>query len=330
MIIQLRTIFIGIVVVAGLLLSLVPPVKQVSAEPLRVGVVPTPSFALIYLADSQGFFKKHGVDVVKTTYESGPAEVNDLAAGKIDIAIVSEFVFVLEAFAQPSLRIPAGIWAGSNVDLIVRTERGIKTPQDLKGRRVAVTRGSGGEFFFYQYLIFNRIPSGSVKVVYLVPSEMVKAMAGGTVDAALCWPPFTTEMAKILGAKAARWPAQSGQDYYLVLLAQEAFLKKRTRTVEQFLAALLDAEEFIAKYPDRAQTILRNLLNADAESFPETLSRARFQLQLSQDMLVLMEREAKWAMRNNLVEKNKMPNYLNFFSFNALDKVKSEAVSIVH
>ena len=64
--------------------------------------------------------------------------------------------------------------------------------------------------------------------------------------------------------------------------------------------------------------------------FLEDWSRSRLQLQLTQDLLVLMEREAKWAMRSNLVDKRAMPNYLDFLSFGALDKVKPETVSIVH
>ena len=325
-----RRILPAIVVIAGLLLSLVPLVKQVSAEPLRVGVFPNLHCALIYLADSQGFFKKQGIDVVIKEYESGPLAVNDLIADKIDIATAAEFVFVLQSFKHPDLRIPATIGVPSDHDLVVRKDRGIARPQDLKGKRVAVTRGSSGEFFLYNYLIFNRIPAGSVQVVYRAPSEMVKAMADGTIDAALSWPPYTTQMAKQLGAKGARWPAQSGQEYYLVLLAKEGFLKKQPKTMERFLAALSDAEGFIAKYPDRAQTILRHRLKADAESFLEDWSRSRFQLQLTQDLLVLMEREAKWAIRNKLVEKKEMPNYLDFLYFDALDKVKPEAVSIVH
>ena len=155
-------------------------------------------------------------------------------------------------------------------------------------------------------------------------------MADGTIDAALCWPPYTIEMAKRLGANGARWPAQSGQDHYFALVAKEGFLKKQPKTIEQFLAALAEAEAFIAKYPDRAQTILRERLKLDPESFHATWSLYRFQLQLTQDLIVLMEREAKWAMRNNLLEKREVPNYLDFFYFDALDKVKPEAVTIVH
>jgi ABC-type nitrate/sulfonate/bicarbonate transport system substrate-binding protein len=318
------------VVVAGIWFLAIPSAREVCAEPLRLGIAPTPHPALIYLADSQGFFKKHGVDVAMKEYRAGPLAFNDLTADKVDMVTTAEFVFVLQAFKHPDLRIPASICMSSDEQLVVRNDRGIARPQDLRGKRIAVTRGSSTEFFLYNYLIFNGIPAGSVQVVDIMPSQMVKAIVDGTVDAALCWPPYTSEMAKGLGANSTRWPAQSGQDYYFALFAKEGFLKKRSKTMEQFLAALSDAEGFISKYPDRAQDLIRRRLGLDTASFLATWSRSRFQLQLTQDMLVLMEREAKWAIRSNLVGKKQMPNYLDFFYFDALDKVKPEAVSIVH
>jgi NitT/TauT family transport system substrate-binding protein len=326
-----RRVLIGIGIVgAGMLLLLVPLARQASAEPLRVGVFPNLHCALIYLADNQGFFKKQGLDVAVTVQESGLVALNDLIADRIDIGPTAELPFVLQAFEHPDLRITATIGDGSDHDLVVRKDRGIERPQDLKGKRVAVTRGSSGEFFLYNYLLFNRIPAGSIRLVYRAPSELARVMSDGTADAALSWPPYTTRMAKQLGAKGARWPAQSGQDYYMVLLAKEGFLKKQPKTMELFLAALLEAEEFISKYPDRAQAILRNILKMDTERFLEEWSRAHFQLQLTQDLIVLMEREAKWAIRNKLTEGKRMPNYLPLFYFNAMNKVKPQAVSIVH
>jgi len=73
-----RTVSIGIVVVAGMLLCLGPLNPLAFAQPLRIGVFPNLHCALIYLADSQGFFKKHGIQVAIKEYESGPTAVNDL------------------------------------------------------------------------------------------------------------------------------------------------------------------------------------------------------------------------------------------------------------
>lgn len=307
-----------------------PSVKQVSAEPLRLGVYQGIHSALIYVADMQGFFRKQGVDVAMNEYETGPLAVNNLVADKVDVATAAEFAFVLQSFRYPDLRMPATICRAADFELVVRKDRGIARPQDLARKRIALLRGGQAEFFLYNYLIFNRIPAESVQIVDRRPSQMIGAIADGKVDAAITSPPYTTEMVRQLGARAARWPAQSGQDYYQVLFAKESFLKKQPRTIELFLAALSDAEGFISKYPERAQAILHQRLKLDSESFLPTWPLYQFQLQLTQDSLVLMEREAKWATRNKLVEKKEMPNYLDFFYFNGLDKVKPEAVSVVH
>jgi NitT/TauT family transport system substrate-binding protein len=325
-----KVLRVSAIAIAGVLFSAVLPVRGVLAEPVRVGVYRGIHSALVYVADSQGFFKSRGVDVVMEEHEAGILAVNDLIAGRVDVATASDFVFALRSFKHPDLRIPATICVGSDHGLVVRKDRGITRPQDLKGKRVAVTRGSSTEFFLYNYLIFNRIPAGSVHVVDQTPSEMVKAMADGAIDAALWLPPYTTMMEKQLGAKGAHWPAQSGQDYYFALFTKEAFLKKQPKEMEQFIAALSDAEAFIAKYPDRAQSVLQSSLKVDRETFLATWSRLLFRLQLTQDLIVLMEREAKWAIRNKLVESKTMPNYLQLFYFQALDKVKPEAVRIIH
>ncbi len=318
------------VAIVLLLILSVSAVRHACAEPVRIGAYRGVISAVIYVADAQGFFKKRGVDVAIKDYGTGVMALDDLIVDKADIATCAEFVFVLQSFRQPSLRIPAAIWTGANHDLIVRTDHGIGTPQNLKGKRIAVMRGSSIEFFLHHYLVLNGIPVSSVKVVNLGPAETVKALREGTIDAALSYPPYTDEMAKLPGHKVARWPAQGGQDYYIVLAAKDEFLKQQPKRIEQVLAALTDADGFIARYPGQAQAILRQRLGVDAASVLAVWSHARLEVQLTQDMLVLMEREAKWAIRNRMTEKKEVPNYLNYFYFDALDKVKPEAVSVVH
>jgi len=311
-------------------LAVFPYVRPVSAETIRLGIAPTVHSAFIYIAEAEGFFRKRGITVSMNDYRAGALAIGDLVADKVDMVTAAEFVFVLQSFAHPELRMPATICAGQDVEFVVRKDRGITRPQDLTGKRIAVTKGSSVEFFLYNYLIFNNLQASKINVVYYGPSEMVTAMAQGMIDAALSWPPYTTEMANRLGAKGDRWPAQSGQDYYFALCTKESFVKKEPGTMEQFLAALSEAEDFAAKHPDRAQEIMRQRLDLDVASVRASWPRLRFQLQLTQDMLVLMEREAKWAMRSKLVQSKQMPNFLDFFYFQALDKIKPEAVTIVH
>jgi NitT/TauT family transport system substrate-binding protein len=316
--------------VATVILLLGLSAGNVLGEQVRVGISKDIKCALVYVADRQGFFKKQGLDVSIREYEVGIRAVGDLLEGKVDVATASEFAFVLQSFRNADLRMPASICMARDQGLVVRKDRGIAKPFDLKGKRVAVVRGGQTEFSLHNFIAFNHLPTGSIRIAYHTPSEMVKAMADGTIDAALCWPPYTAEMMKQGDGKVSWWPAQSGLDYYFTLFAREGFLRKESKTVERFLAALSEAELFVSKNPVQTRDFVRQHFGLDAASFLAAWSSCRFQLQLTQDLLVLMEQEAKWAIRNRLVEAKEVPNYLNFFYFNALDKVKPEAVSIVH
>jgi NitT/TauT family transport system substrate-binding protein len=43
-----------------------------------------------------------------------------------------------------------------------------------------------------------------------------------------------------------------------------------------------------------------------------------------------MEDEARWAMRRRLTERKEMPNYLRFIHWESLERIKPEAVRIIH
>lgn len=312
------------------LLWLIMVGKEVYAERLQVGISRDIKTALIRLADRKGFFNARGLDVLLSEYESGAQAVKNLVKDNLEMATAAEFVFVLQSARHPDLRIPATICRSSDNDLIVRKDLDIAGPETLKGRRIGVPPGTSAEFFLHSYLVFKRIPPETVEIVHKSPSELVKAMADGTIDAALCWPPFTLEMQRKLGTRSACWPAQSGQDYYFTLFAKEGFLKQHASETEKFISALSQAESFLAKDPERAMHILGKELNLDADSLSFQWSRSNIGLQLTQDLLVLMEREIKWAIRKGLVDKSAIPNYLEFLYFDAIDKVKPEAASVVH
>jgi hypothetical protein len=47
-------------------------------------------------------------------------------------------------------------------------------------------------------------------------------------------------------------------------------------------------------------------------------------------LLITLEDEARWAIKNNLTSATEVPNYLDYIYFDALDEVKPEAVGIIH
>jgi NitT/TauT family transport system substrate-binding protein len=50
---------------------------------------------------------------------------------------------------------------------------------------------------------------------------------------------------------------------------------------------------------------------------------------LTQVLLITLEDETRWAIKSKLVEKSKMPNYIDFIYVDGLQAVKPEAVRII-
>jgi NitT/TauT family transport system substrate-binding protein len=315
-------------VVLGVLL-LRKPVAPEKTERLRIGIFPDTISALIYIAREQGFFKRRGLDVSLEDFQTGAFSVNGLISDKVDVATASGFVLALQGFKRPDLRAIAAISSTDIVEVIARRDRGIEKPEDLKGKRIGVTKTTIADFFLSAFLSINGILPGEVRTVDLKPSDFEKALYEGKIDAAVSFPPWDTAK-RNLAQNGVSWPIQDGQEYNLVLIVKDELIKTLPRAIEGLLKGTLDAEEFLKKNESKAQAIVERTLGLGHASVVSTWAKTRFHVRLDQALLTLMEDEARWAIQNKLVEAEKVPNYLNFFYLEGLEKLRPDAVGVVH
>jgi NitT/TauT family transport system substrate-binding protein len=169
-----------------------------------------------------------------------------------------------------------------------------------------------------------------VRTVDLKPADLVAALSEGKIDAASCFPPFSDTMKKNLAGNAISWPIQGGQDYHLVLIVRDEFIKTRPLAVDGLLKGVIEAEDFLKKDEDGAQHIVGRALGLDHGSVANTWAKTRFRVRLDQSLLTLLEDEGRWAIRNKLVDGKKVPNYFNSLYLEGLNKIKPEAVGVIH
>jgi NitT/TauT family transport system substrate-binding protein len=298
-------------------------------EKITVGVANVVSTALFDIAAARGLFKDQGLDVEIISYATGVEAADGLLNGMVDAATATEFVFINKHAIQPDVRLLASIARPQMHEVIARRDRGITEPGHLKGKRIAVTRYSSGDFFLETFLAHQGIPAGSITTLDLAPSGILEAVSSGTVDAAMAWEPTAGKIKERLGSNAVYWPGQSGQAYYLVLMTRDDFIKKRFRALERLLRALIEAEDYATGHASEAQDILARRPGYDRPSLQSLWSRCDFRVRLDQDLLILMESEAGWAIRNKR-QKPEMPNYLDVIHWKSLQMIKPEAVSIIH
>ena len=149
-----------------------------------------PVFSAYYVAQQEGLFKKHGLDVRINTGPSGSAMVSFLINGQIESAFGSEIAGVANHNLDPNVVVVAQ--ATRLVRWIAVVGRNIDNLDQLKGKKVGIARGSGGEVFWLAMIDKLKLNAADYTVVNVEAPEMVAALERGNIDAYAVWEPWVT------------------------------------------------------------------------------------------------------------------------------------------
>ena len=284
---------------------------------------------LLWVAQEQGYFADNGLTITHRDYASGKAAADALLAGEVDISTSAEFVVVSNSFDHADLRVLGTVDTVENLELIARRDRGIVEPGDLKGKKIGVTKKSVGEFFLGTFLTSNGLALNDVEVVNVAPKAMADTLSKGEVDAVLTWPPNVFAIRQKLGSNAISWTGQSGQRYNMVLVTTDQFVQEHVAAIERFLRALVMAEEFVEANNAGTKPFIAEKYKYDNDYINDAWPKHSFVVEVSQTLLMTMDDQARWRMRNNLSSNAAMPDYLNFIYTDALEVVNPAAVTLI-
>lgn len=115
-----------------------------------------------------------------------------LNAGELDMATGSITSAVMALGQSPKFELfaraePDGLGEG----ILVKNDSGIKTVDDLKGRKVAVWHGSTSEYLLLKAIEQAGLSADDVERVYLQPAESAAVFHAGQVDAWATWSTFS-------------------------------------------------------------------------------------------------------------------------------------------
>jgi len=327
-----KTIFVLVavvmVVVAGTVAGCAGVEKPAGpVEKITLAAYAGETGALVYVAEDQGYFEKNGLEVTIKDYESGKAAADALIAGEADISTSADFVFVSNSFDHADLRVLGTVATAEVKELVARKDKGITTTDDLIGKKIGVTKKSGGEFALGRFLIFNALSYQDVELVDLKPSEIVEAVLNGDIDAGFTWDPNVYDIKEELGDNAISWPG--GQDFYFVLITKEDWIEKNPAAAERFMKSLLEAEDYIKDNSEGAKEFVKNRFDYESDYMDYSWPKQEFAVILEQAMLIAFEDQARWRIKQGLTDATEIPNYLNYIYMDALEEVKPEAIGII-
>ncbi|MDX2101503.1 MAG: aliphatic sulfonate ABC transporter substrate-binding protein [Alphaproteobacteria bacterium] len=155
--------------------------------------------------------------------------------------------------------------------LVARPATGIRTPEDLRGRRIAVTRGTDPHIFLVRALASVGLTERDVRLVLLQHADGRAALAAGQVDA---WAGLDPLMARAeLEDGAGLVFRRPDWNTYGTLLASDSIATRHPAAVEAVIAAYEEARRRAVADPKRLADLLARAARIDAAVADRQLTR---------------------------------------------------------
>jgi ABC-type nitrate/sulfonate/bicarbonate transport system substrate-binding protein len=283
-----------------------------------------PVFSAYYVAQEEGLFKKHGLDVRINTGPSGSAMVAFLVNGQIESAFGSEIAGIANHNLDPNVVVVAQ--AARLVRWIALVGRNIDSLDQLKGKKVGVARGSGGEVFWLAMLDKLKLNAADYTVVNVEAPEMVAALERGNIDAYAVWEPWVTRgLAAVKNTKVLK--DQEGiLEQGVFIYMNQGWIKKNPAPAEAFMRALVEATEIINKdRPRAAKDVSAFLKSLDPPMVEQLMTKLTYDMELSNASISMLRlAESQMKQQNKLT---KPVDYGAFIYPDLLRKVSSGKVN---
>jgi NitT/TauT family transport system substrate-binding protein len=234
---------------------------------LPVGYIPNVQFAPLYVAMEKGYFKDAGINLtIDYSYETDGVAL--VGANQLQFSIASgEQVLLGRAQGLPIVytlawyqQYPVGVVAGK--------DQNIKTPADLKGKKIGIPMLSGASYVGFQALLNAGNLKESDITLDVIGFNQVEALTTGQEQAVVIY--VSNEPSQLTAQKYA-YDMMKTSDYLdLVgngLITNETTIQSHPDLVKRMVEAILHGMKDTIANPDEAYTIcgkyIENLSQAD-------------------------------------------------------------------
>ena len=235
------------------------------AESLKLGYLPVTTQGKFLIAKELGIFAEEGLDVEMVEFLNSPDALNALVAHKIDAGAFGTSAPLVHIAKGADIKIVGGLTSGGS-SFIAKPDvaAGIKTPADLKGKKIATVRLSTVDAILRAALKEAGLDwKKDVQIFELKNAPAVtEAVRSGQVDVGATWGPHDLRAEK----EGMKILFHSHQLYPAHVCCRVIFSRKANPVViEKFLRAVLKAEKYAAENKDGTLDVLARYIHVDRD-----------------------------------------------------------------
>ena len=264
-------------------LSLLSAATAQTAKPTALRIGFQKSASLLTLQKAQGTLEKRlaplGVGVQWVEFPAGPQLLEGLNVGSVDVGYVGEAPPIFAQAAGANFVYIGNDPAAPEAEaIVVPKDSAIKSVADLKGRKVALNKGSNVHYLLVKALDKSGLKYSDIQPVFLAPADARAAFERGAVDAWVIWDPFLAAIEKQSGARILA-DGRGVVNNYAFYLAERRYAEKYPAVVKALFEDTVDRGRWIKTHLDEAAAQIAPLQGLDVEVLKLALHRYQFNVQ---------------------------------------------------
>ena len=296
-----------------------------------IGISPSLTATLNIIAKQKGYFTQQGVDADIRLIESGSKAVAMMLNDEIDISESTVFALVSNSFKRGDFKIYSQVSISGNDNMIIaRKDKGIRTINDLKGKKVGVLKGAFTQYVLDLMLLNAGVDSNKIHLVLEENDRLFQMISSGELDAVCFYGGWIDKAKNSLKDNAILFHDEKLVRVTVVHAGKTKTFERNPELYSRILKAYIRAEEYVKKNPDAALKTVADYLKLDIINAQKIWKPKMIHVALEQSLVKDMENLAQWQIDTGLQNSSRIPNYLDFIHFRNLLEVDSKRITITH
>ena len=310
---------------AAIILAL--PVAGQAEDLVRLGNLKFAHYgAVSYMKETCG---KYDLKVEERMFPKGPDIMPAIVAGEIDIAALASDgaisgrangvpIYTVAGFAKGGARIVAG------------TDAGIRSMQDLKGKKVGVTRGGAQELLLYAELekaglTWADKPGKDVQIVFLAFADLNQALAAKQIDA-MCQsePQSSQAINKKFGIEIMKpYTTKMGEPVRLLVMTEKMY-NERKDVAQRLMKCFVETTALFKKDMALAEKYVREQMfkgQITPQEFKDAMDNATYTYDVTPEHIDIT---TEFMNKYGVGRMAKPPKAAEWVKLDLLQKAKAE------
>lgn len=252
-------------------------------------------YGILPIVKTKGELEKRlaaqGIKVKWIEFPAGPQLLEGLNVGSVVFGEAGEAPPIFAQAANPNLIYVANQPPAPTAEaLIVQKDSPIQSIQDLKGKRIALNKGSNVHYLLLKLLEAHNLKLGDIQPVYLPPSDARAAFEKGVVDAWVIWDPFLAAAEHQIQARVIA-NGENLVNNHQFYLADRQYAENNPAVLQTVITTLNQTTDWVKAHPKDAAKLLEKPTGLGFDVLKTSISRMGFGVQPISEKVVTEQQD---------------------------------------